>query len=180
MKTAKERYDEEMTTIRANGGKQKPDPDDEPPLPEEPSEQEDDDDEEEEEEDDDSDEKEEEMSSQKPMSKAAQPGSPILAKLLRQHEKNPIQDPICSYLIAQKVKLASQFLRTETIARTTYQTLMSQVRRHNRDGLKLKGAIENIDQELLAWCAKHPEVLGEQKLETVSSPHTVSAGGVVS
>lgn len=178
MKTAKERYDEEMTTIRSNGGKPKPDPDDEPPMPEEPPEQDDDD--EEDEDDDESEDKEEELSTSRPMPKAAKPASPILAKLLREHEKNPIHDPVCAYLIAQKVKLSSQFLRAETIARTTYQTLMSEVRRHNRDGLKLKGAIENIDQELLAWCAKHPEVLGEQKSETVSSPHNVSAGGVVS
>lgn len=80
-----------------------------------------------------------------------------LSALLRRFEAQAIEHPLLRHLVDQKVNLTKRHLEAAAKARDTYQELLRQVAKSSDDALKLAGAIEHVDQQLLLLDAEHPE-----------------------
>ena len=79
----------------------------------------------------------------------------VLAKL----EKKQITNPVLMHLALEKVKLSKTFIETQVKAKELQQQMLNKISELTNGIVKTKGAIENIDQQILDLVNQDPSLL---------------------
>lgn len=97
----------------------------------------------------------------------------VINLILSLAENDKLNNPVLEHLVRQKVILSTQFTQASVAIKALQQKLMNDIATATNNVVKCKGAIEEVDRQLIAFIRDNPKALTyNNDKEDQSSQHS--------